>query len=68
MRWPWSKEVDAARAEAKSALESHAHSVKRSLDTEDVSREALQVTAVQWEELRRNGWTEMLQRAWGGQG
>lgn len=66
VRWPWSKEVAAARQEARQALESHAHSEQRRIDTETIREEALEVTKVQWEELRRNGWTEMLQQAWGG--
>lgn len=65
IRWPWAREVDAARVGAREALESHAHSEKRRIDTETIREEALEVTEMQWKELRRNGWTEMLQQAWG---
>lgn len=66
MRWPWSTQVDAAREEAKHALEGQAHSERRRRESEEIGREAVQVTNVQWAELHRNGWTELLQEAWGG--
>ncbi len=65
-RWPWAKEVAAARQEARQALESCAHSEKRRIDTDSIRKEALEVAQEQWDELRRNGWTELLQQAWGG--
>lgn len=66
MRWPWSKDIEAARAQAREAAEEHAHSVVRRLETEHEHSEAVQVTDVLWAELSRNGWTEMLRQAWGG--
>ena len=73
MRWPWSsaveeaqREADDARKQALGAAESHAHSVQRRIESEHVKEEAVEVTTVLWEDLRRNGWTEMLRQAWGG--
>ncbi|MGR6028950.1 DUF7620 family protein [Rhodococcus erythropolis] len=73
MRWPWSsaveeaqREADDARKQAIGAAESHAHSVQRRIESEHVKEEAVEVTTVLWEDLRRNGWTEMLRQAWGG--
>lgn len=66
MKWPWSKEIAAARVETKQAAESHAHSVQRRMQSERQESEAVEVTDALWEELRLNGWTEKLQRAWGG--
>ncbi|ORI13416.1 hypothetical protein BJI47_22490 [Rhodococcus sp. 1168] len=66
MRWPWSKDIEDAQAEAKTAAEDHAHSVKRRIESEAQSSEAVEVSNVLWQELQRNGWTEMLQQAWGG--
>lgn len=72
MRWlfggkaPWVKEVAVAKSQAEKAREEHAYSVKKRLESEVESNEAVDVANVLWEELRRNGWTEMLQQAWGG--
>lgn len=77
MRWPWSnaveearreaqREADEARKQAIGAAESHAHSMQRRIDSEHEKDEAVEVTTVLWEDLRRNGWTELLRQAWGG--
>lgn len=77
MRWPWSnaveeaqreaqREADEARKQAIGSAEGHAHSVQRRIDSEQVKEEAVEVTTVLWEDLRRNGWTELLRQAWGG--
>ncbi|OZC62157.1 hypothetical protein CH267_01030 [Rhodococcus sp. 06-621-2] len=66
MRWPWTARLEDAQAQAKEAAEVHAHSVERRIKSEHERAEAVEVTDVLWKELRRNGWTEMLQQAWGG--
>lgn len=63
---PWSREVAEAKSEAVRAREEHAYSVKQRLESERERHEAVDVANVLWDELRRNGWTEMLQQAWGG--
>ncbi|EOM77892.1 hypothetical protein DW322_08900 [Rhodococcus rhodnii] len=68
MRWPWSKDVTAARRQAEIAAEVHAHSVKLRIESECERREAKQVATNWRRELERNGWTEMLIEAWGGGG
>lgn len=67
MRWPWSREVDAARAQALAASEGHAQAVQQRMATEQQNVEALEVTELLRDQLRRNGWTELLRQSWGGQ-
>ncbi|WP_213573265.1 hypothetical protein [Rhodococcus sp. USK13] len=66
MRWPWSKDVDAAQAEARAAVEEHAYAVDRRIETERKSTTETRVARVVRAELERNGYTELLQQAWGG--
>ncbi|WP_054246374.1 DUF7620 family protein [Rhodococcus opacus] len=66
MRWPWSKALDDAHAEARAAAEEHAYSVQRRIDTERASRKASGVAKVLRAELERNGYTDLLQQAMGG--
>ncbi|MGV8875510.1 MAG: DUF7620 family protein [Rhodococcus sp. (in: high G+C Gram-positive bacteria)] len=66
MRWPWSKRIEDAEAQALGAAMDHAQSIQRRMKTEENRAEAVEVTRELRKELRRNGWTDMLQQAWGG--
>ncbi|OZE39114.1 hypothetical protein CH278_02195 [Rhodococcus sp. 05-2254-5] len=63
MRLPWSKRIEEAEAQALGAAMDHAQSVERRMQSEKTREEAVEVTEVLWKELRRNGWTEMLQQS-----
>lgn len=66
MRWPWSKELDKARSEARGAAEEHAYSTQHRIEAEQEKRAATRVTRQLRHELDRNGWTELLQESMGG--
>lgn len=58
--------MDAARAESIAAAEEHAYAVDRRIETERKSTTESRVARVVRAELERNGYTELLQQAWGG--
>ncbi|MFC9555586.1 hypothetical protein ACFTWF_32645 [Rhodococcus sp. NPDC056960] len=66
MRWPWSRDVAAAQAEARAAVEEHAYAMKRRIETERKSTTESRVAKVVRAELERNGYTDLLQQAMGG--
>ncbi|WJJ10833.1 hypothetical protein P9990_19970 [Prescottella equi] len=66
MKWPWSKDVDAARRQAQEAAEQHAHAEQQRLEVKVQSEDAKKVARVLRRELERNGYTEKLIESWGG--
>ena len=67
--WPWTryrKAADAAAAEAAAALNAkHAAETRRQTAERQAAR-ARAITATLRREIDKNGWTELLQHAWGG--
>lgn len=66
MRWPWSKELDEARSQAREAAEEYAYSTQHRIDAEQEKQAATKVTRALRHQLDRNGWTELLQKSMGG--
>lgn len=66
MKWPWTKEIDAVRDQARAAAEEHAYTTQDRLDAEAEQQNVMEYTAKLRSGLQVNGWTELLQESWGG--
>lgn len=65
MRWPWSKELDEARAGAAQAHREAMEAQRRRIEAQRKAEQARRTATKLRAHLEANGWTELLTEAWG---
>ncbi len=66
MRWPWEREINNARMEVEEAREAKVAAAEQLQDVESTIQESLETVGKLRYHLEKNGWTELLEQAWGG--